>query len=587
MLGSRAAAEAGPTAISSLSTSMPFLYQTKTISNWSLTGATLMHRPRYCNAILRRHYSEFRISRVRAGSPQYPRTRSTNILGHEAPAAKGWYPNAQKTSGAGSEGTRAVEGSQTQGKPPPTASRANSQAFPTSWSLEPGEWGIEPDQTSLTMESNESKLDDGMDFVDELGIDDEPSMIVAQPAEAPPEEIQDLTRKHGARDSTITDTERTAFQKIFSDIFNRSNRSSVSLNDNSELDNDPFEMDTEPRDLQKAKDNLGNILSSAMQRQPTSRKAMEEALEKYPEPLRAAAATAMGYIEDEMEFERTLPKQSAMVGMKELEALRAPERLRVEGLMNAARSDFELLEVMEKEVFSLIPKLGLSDGSEQDAKPWPILPGTNKKKKGWKKAERAQKSAKKLAAEPQTEPLIEQEIPDVTIGATSEPPNDGISPLALYGPLYPSYLLLGLRLFDRSFAKPSPLSLSLLPKIKSLGYISRILGGSTQFYNELLRIYRYRHDNFRGMVELLEEMEYAAVEFDEETFKIVGDLRDLQLAIHRGEKGKTLKALWSMPDFVPNGFSRWRDKIYNSIVAREDKARDHLQFPGQNRPRIL
>ncbi|PVH87908.1 hypothetical protein DL98DRAFT_404777 [Cadophora sp. DSE1049] len=309
-------------------------------------------------------------------------------------------------------------------------------------------------------------------------------------------------------------------------------------------------MESEPTDIGQAKKNLGNILTTAMQRNPQSRREMETALEKYPPALRGAAAKAMGYIEDESDVEQIKSSRNAVLDTEALEALREPERKRVEGLMNAANTDFELMEIMEKEVFSLISKLGLDDGSPKDA-------GAQIPLKGKKK---------KVEPQEKSEPT------------TSEPANGGVSPLALYGPLYPSYLLLGLRLLDRSFAKPSPLALSILPRIKSLGYISQILGGTTPLYNELLNIYRYRYDDFRGMLDLLNEMERAALEFDEDTLAIVRNTSKFQFSIHRGEKGSTMKALWAMPEFAPNGFRIWREKIVKAIMEREDKAREHLQF---------
>ncbi|KAH6721185.1 hypothetical protein BKA61DRAFT_152740 [Leptodontidium sp. MPI-SDFR-AT-0119] len=570
MLGPRAAAEAGPAAISisSMSTPMPFLYQTKTLSNWTLTGANMAHRPRCCNAILRRNYSDFRISRVAAPPPKSKLTvnRTTHMSGREPPSAGSWTFNPKSANGSELAGSQFGNSSKSWGTAAPAANWSFKSG--TSSGIDADESELEPINKSLNAGASDFRLDDGMGFSDEMGFDDEIQEVDPFSSSIQPEEIQDLTRKHGARESTITDQERAAFQKIFSDIFKRSNRSSTSLDSSSlasdALANDPFEMEDVPRDVQNAKRNLSNILATAMQRQPRSRKDMEAALEKYPPPLRAAAATAMGYIEDEMEVEKTRPDRSGLLDMKELEALREPERIRVEGLMKAASTDFELMEIMEKEVFSLISKLGLDGGFRNSADPKAISALKSKKRKDLKKALKAQKNG--------------MVTPSELEAANGESPDDGVSPLALYGPLYPSFLLLGLRLLDRSFAKPSPLSLSILPKIKSLGYISHILGGSTQLYNELLRIYRYRYDDFRGMIELLGDMERAALEFDEDTLSIVRDVANLQLRIYWGEKGRAMQALWAMPEFAPNGFRTWRDKIVKSIMEREDKARDHLQF---------
>jgi hypothetical protein len=145
-----------------------------------------------------------------------------------------------------------------------------------------------------------------------------------------------------------------------------------------------------------------------------------------------------------------------------------------------------------------------------------------------------------------------------------------VSPLALYGPLYPSYLLLGLRLLDRGFAKPSPLALALLPRIKSSGFTSHVLGASTQFYNELLRIYHYRQDDFRGMIDLLAEMENSALDVDDETLGIVLDVIKAQRSINHGAKGPAVKALWSMPEFAHKKFEFWRDVIHKAIFERTE-----------------
>jgi hypothetical protein len=222
-------------------------------------------------------------------------------------------------------------------------------------------------------------------------------------------------------------------------------------------------------------------------------------------------------------------------------------------LMKNAKSDFELWEIMEKEVFTLIAKLGLEDAPRaQDAA---VPQRAKNKKKGGKKST--------------IEAVLEEALSKPSQSLVSEPDN-GVSPLSLYGPLYPSYLLLGLRLFDRGFAKPSPLALSILPRIKSLGFISHVLGASTQFHNELLRIYRYQQDDFRGMFNLLTEMEHSALEVDEETLEIVLDVMRTQSSVRRGEKGSAIRALWSMPEFMPNKFRVWRDSIQCAIDEREE-----------------
>jgi hypothetical protein len=138
--------------------------------------------------------------------------------------------------------------------------------------------------------------------------------------------------------------------------------------------------------------------------------------------------------------------------------------------------------------------------------------------------------------------------------------------------------LLGLRLLDRSFAKPSPLVLNVLPRIKSLGIVSHVLGASTAFYNELLRIYWIRYDDFLGVSKLLNEMEQAGLEFDEETLNIVNEIYHAQLKVRKGDRGSVLQALWSMPEFAPGKFRGWKEKIQASVEEQEADNSDKVAW---------
>lgn len=367
------------------------------------------------------------------------------------------------------------------------------------------------------------------------------------------DEIHELTDRHSNRGSTITLAERHAFQKIFSDMLKSSQR--PSRRKEGLFGNDDLEMVVGPKSKKKAKSKLDDILTSAILRESReslgNEESLEAVIERYPPALRPAAARALGFTAGEAERAASLDRQE--LSEEALEALRKPECTRVEGLMKKAKTDFELWDVMEVEVFPLIAKLGLEDApsTSQNSE---VTKVAKSKKKGAKKTNTEETPEVKELAEPS--PLIEAE--------------NGVSPLSLYGPLYPSYLLLGLRLLDRGFAKPSPLALALLPRIKSFGFTSHVLGASTQFYNELLRIYHYRQDDFRGMLDLLAEMESSALDVDDETLGIVLDVIKAQRSIHFGAKGPAIKALWSMPEFSHRKFEFWRGSIHRAIYERNE-----------------
>lgn len=357
------------------------------------------------------------------------------------------------------------------------------------------------------------------------------------------DEIADLTRSHPLGESTITDTERYAFQKIFRDIFGRNQGTGTGIDDG-------FGNILPPKDTDKSK-TKERAPSFASRNSNMSKFEMEDMVNRYPAPLRAAAARAIGLTEVEAEGEDDIPDEEPELDMEKVEMLRQPERDRVETLMKSAETDFDLWKMMEKEVFPLISSLGLQDVE----KPLDQI----------KKAKSRSKNSREVKIPIEQDAPIPEDPAQLQKFSTNQ---DGISPLALYGPLYPSYLLLGLRLLDRSFAKSSPLALTLLPKIKSLGLISHVLGASSQLYNELLQIHRYRYDDFRGVLQLLSEMEHSGIEFDQETLDIVQDIQRTQISVRKGEKGPAIQSLWNLPEFTPNKFKSWQDKIGGDIKSR-------------------
>ena len=336
-----------------------------------------------------------------------------------------------------------------------------------------------------------------------------------------------------------------AFQKIFSDIFARS-RPGKSYGIDGLLDKQETAeaSDETERRRERTRENLDKIVHAAIKGR--SRAEIEIAVNRYPPALRAAAARAMGLPSKRDTFIEASEEARAVdeptIDDDRLERLRKPERDRVEGLMCSAATDFELWAVLEKEVFPLITKLGLVEAPEEE---------TQAKNKRGKKPNLDRKDLPQTKSEQMRVRL--------------DSPVDEISPLEFYGPLYPSYLLLGLRLLDRSFIKPSPLTLNVLPEIKSLGIISHVLGGSTQLYNELLLIHWYRYDDFRGVLNLLKEMEQFGLDWDMETWNIISDITKMQSIVQRGDRGEALKSLWALPEFAPGRFKTWKKKIAQAL----------------------
>ncbi|KAI0206586.1 hypothetical protein F4808DRAFT_520 [Astrocystis sublimbata] len=218
----------------------------------------------------------------------------------------------------------------------------------------------------------------------------------------------------------------------------------------------------------------------------------------------------------------------------ELEAKRRPERTRIENLITSAQSDFELWDILEKEVFTMPARLGLADkadGNQPEASTTPS-------------------DADPTSSEPQQLSLY------------------------VHGPLYPAYLLLALRRLDTAFSEPSMLVFSVLSRIKELGLESYVLGVSTPFFNDLLSIYWTRRGDLAGMLAILEEMRHCGVYFDNRTASIL-DQVDHALGLLDTGKAKSGfgRALMMMPEyeaFQRDRIRHWHREVDISVREKQD-----------------
>jgi hypothetical protein len=243
--------------------------------------------------------------------------------------------------------------------------------------------------------------------------------------------------------------------------------------------------------------------------------------------------------------------------------------------MREAPTDIELWDVMDREVFSLIPKLGLSETQNVDEAEGPGKQSTKPRKVESKKSSSRQKQKQSAVSveenKRQAPPSLEATEADEVSKAPAVPqlsnvvdPATGgeIPALAFYGPLYPAYLLLGIRLLDREFNRPSPLALAILPRIKALGAISHVLGASPSLYNEILRVYLYRYEDFHSIQVTLKDMNASAVQQNKETLHIITDAIGLRWRVQQGEKGPVLQQIWStMPPWATVNLPVWKHKI--------------------------
>ncbi|KAI6351319.1 hypothetical protein MCOR25_010008 [Pyricularia grisea] len=198
------------------------------------------------------------------------------------------------------------------------------------------------------------------------------------------------------------------------------------------------------------------------------------------------------------------------------EESRIQERDRVNALMLLTKSDFELWDVLEREVFSMVSRLGL------DAK------GTPPPRSG--------KKSKKTS--------------DSTSASV---PSDG-GPrrrldLAVHGPLYSSHIIAGLKTMDQRYPGSS-LALAILPRVKSLGLASYILGASVDLYTAQMNLHWNRYRDVRAVLDLMDEMKSAELLFDKKHLTMLEEMERAMVLCLSGKRGEPIANIIASPEWA-------------------------------------
>lgn len=222
----------------------------------------------------------------------------------------------------------------------------------------------------------------------------------------------------------------------------------------------------------------------------------------------------------------------------EIEARRRQARLKILLAMQACTSDFEVWKTMEKQVFTLVKRLGISNIPENITVPSAeakVRKGRMKKEKELAQAAKAAASAARKA--------VQAEMDNHSA--------EGDLDVEMYGFLYPQLLSDGLNILGTKFARPSPYMLHLLPRIKELGLVSYVMGVSTAFYNRLMLIIWERYGDATMVLSLLEEMRHAGLCFDDDSLAIVSRIEAAFNYAEAGQRGHFAQALMGAPEFEP------------------------------------
>lgn len=444
------------------------------------------------------------------------------------------------------------------------------------------------------------------------------------PFELPPD--IDLSRfdppsdpEAGLKD-TITPTERLAFEKMFRDIAERGQKPKLpkvaplasvqekpapaasrllaalqaggragAASDNRE--DIAFNINTIVGDAamrqKKAQPGLPGLDSLSPLAATYSAAEREAALLRFPPTLRRAARTAFGMLDaapqpatvyldgDEAKGDAD-PVETAPGLMNDqfertvrIEAQRREERLRIAAQMDACSDDFELWGVIERDVFSLVGRLGITDTTRKSTPSSLPSPPPKPLKRGRRKKGMAQEGMLvQVQAEEEVQP--EEQAEEVRPEEQAEPAPQAVLNMEVYGPLYPQLLLESLNKLDSKFARPSPYVAHLLPRVKNQGLVSYVLGVSTSFYNRLMSLMWSRYGDAAGVLALLEEMRHAGLFFDENSRSLVSTIQHAYSQAESRQVGHFKSKLMDMPEYesLVGRLNHWVGHIDRSMKER-------------------
>jgi hypothetical protein len=372
------------------------------------------------------------------------------------------------------------------------------------------------------------------------------------------------------RQTTITGSERAAFEKLYQ-TFNAQSPPKNDLKKAHEVDQiaDEWYEEDEDKDGEEGGVTLDELFDQVLT--GAAAPGAVRGRGKRSEDLASLAARILKGEEGAKNGTKEGREKEKKLREKERTA-RDAEKARVTALMEKANTDKALWDVLENEVLSVIRRLDL-DAVKKDLASQTSTSG---------KYQRAKPKVAKASFDPGPP------IPTSPMDGPSTPAaSPSISSKLLFA-TYPHHLHTAASLLRAHFPT-SPLPLSILPTIKSLGRSSYALGASTSLYNLLLRTAWHQHSSYDIIDELLSDMDNGGIEFDLDTLAILDAVLAEFASVRRGEMGSSAKLVWDMDMFGEGAkrLQKWREVIgqrlgvmlnqrakEGKVVRREEQGED-------------
>jgi hypothetical protein len=348
-----------------------------------------------------------------------------------------------------------------------------------------------------------------------------------------------------ARKTTITDTERAAFEKLYK-TFNTQGqgRRKDANGEHEELDQiaDEYYEDDE----EGSSNSLDKVFDRVLQGSPRVQNSQRGGRGVQPRARTPNESLTPG--KEAPVSEADTPQNKRKIAVKaekeRIRKLRIQERDRIDKLLKTAQTDFQLWQILDREVFVQLRKLDLDN------------PTSTKKE---------QRSKNKVKATLATNANIDTRI--------------------LF-PNYPHHLLTAIQTLRFYFPR-SPLPLTILPTIKSLGRSSYALGATTQLYTHLLRTAWVQQSSYTLVDTLLTDMESNIVEFDLAILELLdGIIREHEMA-KTGQLGREMQMVLKM-EMWTDGITKikvWRGVVAERLGVREERVQARVVRRPERRER--
>ncbi|KAF1945820.1 hypothetical protein EJ02DRAFT_509225 [Clathrospora elynae] len=330
-----------------------------------------------------------------------------------------------------------------------------------------------------------------------------------------------------ARKTTITGSERAAFEKLYK-TFKTPGRPENDNNHAGDLYRIADEYSADMEGIPS--ESLDKIFDEVLKGEPRPRGSRA-----IPQRIKVKSKRPGQDSQGDDTWKPAMPKaqssrnKDAKEDAAKLEKMGLVERERVDKLIQNAPTDRALWQTLERDVFEKVRKLDL-DNTMQAEKPGAKSQDTTK-------------------------------------------PDPPTSDARILFQNYPHHLLTALQTLRAEFPS-SPLPLSILPAIKSLGRSSHALGATTTLYKHLIRCAWIQYSSYTYINTLLAEMDNGAIEFDSDILELLTTILKEHDLASQGRLGREIQMVFGMDTFLEGvkKVREWRGVVAERLgVTSEEK----------------